>query len=233
MDPSQLGWGQQEPGSRGCCWKLAPRLDPKGALAGKAQMSQTQPLSGCGGSAWAPRTAAVRGLALSVVLKPGVCGRRAGRGRFRLHDLCPRPRWRRAGSEVWGAADSLGEAVRGGEDPPVRDEAAPAEVTSVSLNADLPGPLALQGVLPAHHPVQHSRAPAGWGNRAGEGLGGAPWRPILSALIPTPKPTLGLSSPVHILTFLPLTGPRTLGLSRRPGHQSASDAGCEPLAPHL
>lgn len=73
-----------------------------------------------------------------------------------------------------GAADSLGEAVRGGEDPPVRDEAAPAEVASVSLNADLPRPLSLQGVLPAHHPIQHPRAPAGWGNRAGAGLGGRP-----------------------------------------------------------
>ena len=144
MDLSQLSWGQQEPGSRGCCWKLAPRLDPKGALAGKAQMSQTQPLSGCGGSAWAPRTAAVHGLALSVVLKPGICGWRAGRGRFRLHDLCPRPRRGRAGSEVWGAADSLGEAVRSGEDPPVRDEAAPADVAVLISQADLPGPL--QGV---------------------------------------------------------------------------------------
>ena len=89
MDPSQLGWGQQEPRSRGCCWKLAPRLDPKGALAGKAQMTQTQPLSGRGGSAWAPRTAAVRGPALSAVLKPGVCGRRTGRGRFRRSICAP------------------------------------------------------------------------------------------------------------------------------------------------
>lgn len=127
-----------------------------------------------------------------------------------------------------GAADSLGEAVRGGEDPPVRDEAAPAEVASVSLNADLPRPLSLQGVLPAHHPVQHPRAPAGWGNRAGAGLGGA----HAPALIPTPKTTLKPSYPVHF-AFLPLTRSGTLGLNRKPGHQSASDAGCGPLAPHL
>lgn len=61
---------------------------------------------------------------------------------------------------AWGPADSLGEAVRGGEDPSLCDEAAPAEVASVALDADLPGPLALQGVLAAHHPVQHPRAPA-------------------------------------------------------------------------
>lgn len=57
-------------------------------------------------------------------------------------------------------ADSLGEAVRRGEDPPLGDEAAPAEVASVSLDADLPRPLTLQGVLPAHHPVQHPWVPA-------------------------------------------------------------------------
>ena len=62
--------------------------------------------------------------------------------------------------------------MRGGEDPPVRDEAAPAEVASVSLNADLPGPLALQGILPAHHPVQHPPAAAGWGTRIKAGVGG-------------------------------------------------------------
>ena len=141
-----------------------------------------------------------------------------GEGAVPSHDLCPR-------SGVRGAVDSLGEAVRGGEDPPVRDEAAPAEVASVSLNADLPGPLALQGILPAHHPVQHPRAAAGWRNRAEAGVGGAPWRPIPSGVIPTPKPTLKLSYPVHSLAFLSLTHSRTLGLSRRPGHQSASDSG--------
>lgn len=41
--PSQLGWGEQELGSRGCCWKLALRLDLKGALVGKAQIMQTEP----------------------------------------------------------------------------------------------------------------------------------------------------------------------------------------------
>lgn len=91
MDRAQLGWGQREPGSRGCCWKLAPRLDPKGALAKKAQMTQTQPLSGRGGSARAPRTATVRGPALSAVLKPGVCGRRAEKARFRRTICAPGP----------------------------------------------------------------------------------------------------------------------------------------------
>lgn len=61
---------------------------------------------------------------------------------------------------AWGPADSLGEAMGSGEDPSLRDEAAPAEVASVALDADLPGPLALQGVLATHHPVQHPWAPA-------------------------------------------------------------------------
>ena len=52
-------------------------------------MTQTQPLSGRGGPAWAPRTAVVRGPALSAVLKPGVCGRRVGRGRFRRTICAP------------------------------------------------------------------------------------------------------------------------------------------------
>lgn len=51
--------------------------------------------------------------------------------------------------------------MRCGEDPALCDEAAPAEVASISLKADLPRPLALQGVLPAHHPVQHPWASAG------------------------------------------------------------------------
>lgn len=59
-----------------------------------------------------------------------------------------------------GLDDSLGEAVRRGEDPPLCDEAAPAEMASVSLDADLPRPLTLQGILPAHHTVQHPWLPA-------------------------------------------------------------------------
>lgn len=64
------------------------------------------------------------------------------------------------GGEGRGEGDLLGEAVRCGEDPPICDEAAPTEVASISLDADLPWPLALQGILPTHHPVQHPRAPA-------------------------------------------------------------------------
>lgn len=61
---------------------------------------------------------------------------------------------------IAGLTDSLGEAVRRGEDPLLCDEAAPAEVASVSLDADLPRPLTLQGILPAYHPVQHPSVPA-------------------------------------------------------------------------
>lgn len=51
-----------------------------------------------------------------------------------------------------------------GEDPCWCDETAPTEVGPIALDADLPGPLAFQGVLPTNHPVEHPWVPAGWEN---------------------------------------------------------------------
>jgi hypothetical protein len=68
------------------------------------------------------------------------------------------------GGGTGAQAHSLGEAVRCSENPLLRDEAASTEVASITLDADLPGPLTLQSILPAYHPVEHPWAPTGWGS---------------------------------------------------------------------
>lgn len=108
-----------------------------------------------------------------------------------LSEVLNRPRAGRGQRCGWGQGrvDSLGEAVRGRQDPPLRDEAAPAEVASVALDADLPGPLALLRVLPAHHSVQHPGVPTGWGSM------GSGWGPSLG-LVPWPRPSPQPHTPV-------------------------------------
>lgn len=84
-----------------------------------------------------------------------------GPGRCLLHGFAP---------------EALPEAVGCREDPAGVQDAPSADVLSVVVEADLPGPRLHRGLLPAHHPRGLPALPAGWsqwegGRKGRSGLG--------------------------------------------------------------
>lgn len=164
------GLGQREPRSRGCCWKLASRLDLKEPCK-KADATQTQPpgrarpgrLHG-----HCPRAGAVRGAEARRLREA-----RGEAGRGSVARSVPLAHRRRAGVDArrgrltWRSSAGAVRTHRS-------VTAAPAEVKPGPLNADLPRPLSLQGVLPAHHPIQHPAGARRLGEQSRAGLSPSP-----------------------------------------------------------